>query len=215
MKMTRCTYIAIRAVLVAFASAGMAAAQADNFKPTDISNAGVRLAADFSVKERGEKKKQDIKLEQILGAEDHEPKLGARDFRLCLAVTTERKPSTVQATVSMDQYSNLKLLKWKNSTCGESAGSDGFKTISTEDVGARFAADYAVKEQSSETNKQIALDRIVKAEDREPKLGERIFRLCMATKTDGQTASVQAVISMDQYSNLTIESWKEVACGGK
>ena len=215
MKMKRCTYIAIRAVLVAFASAGMAAAQADNFKPTDISNAGVRLAADFAVKERGEKKKQDIKLEQILGAEDHEPKLGARDFRLCLAVTTERKPSTVQATVSMDQYSNLKLLKWKNSTCGANSGGDGFKAISTEDVGARFAADYAVKEQSSKTNKQIALDRIVKAEDREPKLGERIFRLCMATKTNGKTASVQAVISMDQYSNLTIKSWNEVACGGK
>lgn len=213
--MNLCTYTAIRAVLVAFAAVGMAAAQADNFKPTDISNAGVRLAADFAVKERGEKKKQDIKLEQILGAEDHEPKLGARDFRLCLAVEVNGKGTKVQATVSMDQYSNLTLLKWKNSTCGASSGGDGFKTISTEDVGARFAADFAAKEQSSKTNRQIALDRIVKAEDREPKLGERIFRLCMATKTNGQTASVQAVISMDQYSNLTIESWKEIACGGK
>ncbi|MBK9163481.1 MAG: hypothetical protein IPM21_06115 [Acidobacteria bacterium] len=141
--------------------------------------------------------------------------LGARDFRLCLAVKTNGKPSKVQATVSMDQYSNLTLLVWRNSTCRASAGSDGFKAISTDDVGARFAADFAVKERSSETSKQIALDRILKAEDREPKLGERIFRLCMATRTNGKTANVQAVISMDQYSNLKIESWKEKACGSK
>ncbi|MBX3267935.1 MAG: hypothetical protein KF831_14650 [Acidobacteria bacterium] len=215
MNMNRHIQRAIGAVAIVLAFAGVAIAQADNFKPTDISNAGVRLAADFAVKERGAKRKQDIALEQILAAEDREPMLGARDFRLCLAVQVNGKGTKVQATVSMDQYSNLTLLDWRNSTCGASAGSDGFKAISTDDVGARFAADFAVKERSSETRKQIALDRILKAEDREPKLGERIFRLCMATKTNGKAASVQAVISMDQYSNLKIESWKEKACGSK
>ncbi|MBK9163482.1 MAG: hypothetical protein IPM21_06120 [Acidobacteria bacterium] len=48
---------AIGAVAIVLAFAGAAIAQADNFKPTDISNAGVRLAADFAVKERAEKKK--------------------------------------------------------------------------------------------------------------------------------------------------------------
>lgn len=203
------------AAAIVLAYTGAAAAQANNFRPTEISNAGVGLAADFAVKERTAKKKLRIALDQILAAEDKEPFLGARDFRLCLAITTNGKPSKVQAIVSMDQYSNLKLLNWKNSNCGERAADDAFKPISSEDVGAGFAADFAVKTRSRDTNSEITLDRLIKAEDREPKIGERVFRLCMATKTNGKAANVQAVISMDQYSNLKIESWRKMACGGK
>ncbi|QQS32057.1 MAG: hypothetical protein IPM50_10270 [Acidobacteriota bacterium] len=215
MKINRCVNRAVRAAAIVLALAVGAAAQTDNFKPTDISDAGVGLAADFAVKEQAAKKQQRIALEQILAAEDHEPMLGARDFRLCLAVKTNGKPSNVQAMVSMDQYSNLKLLNWKNSNCGGKAAGDAFRVISSEDVGARFAADFAVKTRSTDKNNEIALERIVKAEDREPKLGERIFRLCMATKANGKAASVRAVVSMDQYSNLKIESWREMACVGK
>ena len=88
------------------------------FKPIEKTDPGADLAASFAVKERSAKTKKKILLGEIFRAEDKEPMLGARDFRLCLKVTAKGKQSFAQAIVSMGQYSNLKLLSWVKSTCG-------------------------------------------------------------------------------------------------
>src|SRR5512138_3374034 len=79
----------------------------DAVKPDDP---GAALAADFAVKERSAKEKKEVKLGAIVKAERHDTKLDAGTFRLCLKVTTNGAESVVQAMVSVDQYSNHKLV---------------------------------------------------------------------------------------------------------
>ncbi len=183
----------------------------DNFKPVEI-DAGVDLAADFAVKEHTKKTLMNFKLDEVVKAEDYEPKLGARNFRLCLKVTEGGKASFVRVIVNVDQYSNHKLVSWTASKCGEAASS-AFKPISNGDAGAGLAADFAVKEQAKRTKTKIMPATIVKAEDQEPKLFYRNFRLCLKTTVDGKPTTAQAVITVDQYSNHKLISWAESKCG--
>ena len=178
----------------------------------DKDDAGAGLAADFAVKTQSKKTKSAITLAEIVKVEDQEPGMMSRNFRLCMKVNTNGKTSSVQAVVSMDEYSNLKLISWAAAKCGEAAA-DAFKPIENGDGGAGLAADFAVKEQSKRTKTKITPATIVKAEDQEPNIGYRNFRLCLKTTVNGKPASAQAVVSMDQYSNFKLVSWTDAKCG--
>ncbi len=193
---------------------------ADGYKPIANTDAGAGLAADFAVKTQSAKTKTKLTLGEIVKAEDREPKIGARDFRLCLKVNLDGGTTmSARAIVSMDQYSNLKLVSWTESTFGTTTTTkpsvaDGFKPIEKTDAGAGLAADFAIKEQSAKTKMTFKLDGIVKADDREPALMKRDFRLCLNVSSNGKSTFVQAVVSMDAYSNLKLVSWADSTCGG-
>ena len=117
MKTNKVLLLSALSVVLTFASASFAQKTAP-FKPIDKGDPGAGLAADFAVKERSAKTKTTITPATIVKAEDQEPRLGYRNFRLCLTTTVNGKPSMARAVISMDQYSNLKLLSWVASKCG-------------------------------------------------------------------------------------------------
>jgi len=198
----------------------------EGYKPTDKNNAGVGLAADFAVKTQSNNTKTPITLTEILKAEDREPKLGARDFRLCLSVTADGKPLVAQALVSMDQYSNLKMTLWEKSMCGNSRADGGngsitegfkpdtgYKAVEIDDAGADLAAQNAIIQQAKKTKAKITFGEMIKVEDKEPRLGARDFRLCMSVVNNGKPGRAEALISVDQYSNYKLTSWADKKCG--
>lgn len=191
-------------------------------KPNE--DAGVGLAADFAVKEQASRAKTTISLNTVVKASDKEPMLGARDFMLCLDANVTDKQTFVQAIVSMDQYSNFKLMGWSRSTCGKDAGGSGgvtpgftprnqFKVVPNGDGGAGLAADFAVKVRAEKTKAVITPATIIKAEDQEPALGARNFRLCLKTTVNGKATTAQTLVTVDQYSNHKLVSWTEMKCG--
>ncbi|MFM9903156.1 MAG: hypothetical protein ACKVQJ_01130 [Pyrinomonadaceae bacterium] len=203
------------------------------YKAVDKPNedAGVGLAADFAVKEQSAKSKKDIKLAEILKAADGSAKLGARNLQLCLNVTTGTKSSTVQAIVTMDQYSNLKLHGWATSTCGKSDSGSGkgsgtgtrtgsgfkpdsdYKAGAINDVGADLAAQNAIIQQEAKTKAQITFGEMIKVEYKETKLDAADFRLCMSVVNNGKPGRAQALVSKDQYQNFKLTSWTDGKCG--
>lgn len=199
------------AVVLTLAVASFAQGGKD-FKPIENSDAGVDLAADFAVKERAAKTKTTITPATIVKAEDNEPKLGARNFRLCLKTTVNGKPETARTIISVDQYSNHKLISWVRSTCD--TDDTAFKPIENGDGGAGLAADFAVKERAVKTKSKITPATIVKAEDQEFQNGaRRNFRLCLKTTVNGKPTTAQTVINVDQYSNHKLISWTVMKCG--
>lgn len=201
---------------------------AQQWKETEI-DAGVHLAADFAVGEQAKRAKTTVTLNKIVKAQDREPKLGARDFMLCLDATVTNAKIFAQAVVTMDQYSNFRLMGWSKSTCGNASataqttssmagfkGDKEYKPVADfkNDAGVGLAADFAVKEREANTKTKIGPATVVQAEDMEPKLGARNFRLCLATKVNGKPFSSQALVTMDQYSNLKLVSWTDMRCGG-
>ncbi|HRI08617.1 MAG TPA: hypothetical protein PKW35_12425, partial [Nannocystaceae bacterium] len=58
------------------------------------------------------------------------------------------------------------------------------------DAGVGLAADFAVKEQASRAKTAISLNTVVKASDKEPKLGARDFMLCLDTNVSGKQTYV-------------------------
>lgn len=203
---------------IIFTAFSAVTAQPGGYRPTDTNNAGVELAADFAVKEQAERAKTTITLNRVVKASDKEPKLGARDFMLCLDTKVNSKQTFVQAIVTMDQYSNFKLMGWSRSTCGKdakggTASSGGYKPLETNHAGAGLAADFAVKERSKALKTPVKLVKIVKAEMEEgSKIGYGTFRLCLITSGAGVEPGSQALVSMDQYSNLKLISWTDSKC---
>ncbi len=182
-------------------------------------DAGVGLAADFAVKEQSAKSNKDIKLAEILKAADGAAKLGARNLQLCLNVTTDTKSSTVQAIVSMDQYSNFKLHGWSKSTCAGSGISPAFKPTTDyvageiDGIGADLAAQNAIIQQSEKTKAKITFGEMIKVEYKEPKMGWADFRLCMSVINNGKSGRAQVLVSKDQYQNYKLKSWTDGRCG--
>ncbi|MBK6751143.1 MAG: hypothetical protein IPG67_14345 [Acidobacteria bacterium] len=210
---------------VIFIAFSAVSAQPGGYQPTEL-DAGVRLAADFAVKEQATRAKTTISLDRIVKASDKTPKMGARDFMLCLEATVTGKKLFAQAIVSVDQYSNFSLMGWSKSTCGKSDSGGGmgsvgdfkpntdYKEIENIDAGAELAADFAVKEQAKKTKATITQATIIKGEDLEPKLGARNFRLCLKTTVNGKATTAQTLVNVDQYSNHKLVSWTEMKCGG-
>jgi len=208
------------------ASAMSVAAQ--GYKPTSVDDAGVKLAADFATQEQATRAKTAITLNNIVKASDKQPKLGARDFMLCLDTNVANVKTFVQAIVTMDQYSNLRLMGWSKSTCGNNAGDgsavantpslDGFtpnknyKSVDLNDPGADLAAQNAVRLQSKKTRSTITFNEMLQAEDMERSLGTRDFKLCMSVATNGKQGQALALVSVDQYSNYKLTSWTDGKC---
>lgn len=190
---------------------------ADGYKKIEKTDAGAGLAADFAVKTRSAKTKTTIKLGGIVAAEDKEMDLGTkRNFRLCLKVSEGGTSSFAKAIIAMDAYSNLKLLSWTPSTCGAPAAakpSDGeaFMQVDKSDAGLEMAADFAVEKHSKDTKVDHTLSAILKGEEKGMFSVTR--RICMKVAEDGKTKVVQAVVSMDQYSNMKLLSWEHSTCG--
>lgn len=201
--------------MVAFAAVTTVSAQ--GWKDTEV-DPGVRMAADFAVREQAKRAKTTVTLNTILKASDKEPMLGARDFMLCLDVSVGNATSYAQAIVSMDQYSNMKLLGWSKSTCGAVAAVPGFtpntkyKHVDIQDAGADLAAQNAVRLQAKKTKSAITFNEMLKVEDMERSLGTRDFRLCMSVATNGKQGQAQALVSMDQYSNYKLTGWTDGKC---
>ena len=206
---------------IVFAVAATASAQ--GWKPTQI-DAGVNLAADFAVKEQADRAKTTISLNKVVKASDKQPKLGARDFMLCLDTTVTNTQTYVQAIVTMDQYSNLKLMGWSKSTCGKDADGGSavvhpgftpntkYKHVDIQDAGADLAAQNAAIQQSKNTKTTVTYNEILKAEDMERSLGTRDFRLCLSVATNGKQGQAQALVSVDQYSNYKLTGWTDGKC---
>lgn len=192
---------------------------ADGYKSIDKTDAGAGLAADFAVKTQSAKTKTALKLGEIVKAEDKEMDLGTkRNFRLCLKVSDGGTSSFAKAIIAMDAYSNLKLLSWTASTCGAPAAtkpsdSEGFAQVDKSDAGIGMAADFAVKKHSKDTKVDHTLSAILKGEEKGVFSVTR--RICMKVAEDGKTQVIQAVISMDQYSNMKLISWEHSTCGAR
>ena len=189
----------------------------DSYKPISTTDASAGLAADFAVKTEAAKTKKAMTLSEIVKAEDKEMDLGTkRNFRLCLKISDGGSSSFAKAIIAMDAYSNLKLLSWTASTCGAPAATtpadgEAFKQVDKADAGLEMAADFAVKKHSKDTKVEHTLAAILKGEEKGMFSVTR--RICMKVGEDGKTQVVQAVVSMDQYSNMKLLSWEHSTCG--
>jgi hypothetical protein len=211
--------LSVFSVIIAVA----ASVSAQGWRATEI-DAGVQMAADFAVGEQAKRAKTTVTLNKIVKASDKEPKLGARDFMLCLDTNVTNVQTYVQAIVTMDQYSNLRLMGWSKSTCGkDSAGGSAaavpgftpntkYKHVDLNDAGADLAAQNAVLLQSKKTKTTVKYNEILKAEDMERSLGTRDFRLCLSVATNGKQGEAQALIGVDQYSNYKLTGWIDGKC---
>lgn len=201
---------------------------AQQWKATEL-DAGVHLAADFAVMEQAKRAKTTVTLNKVLKASDKEPMLGARDFMLCLDTNVTNKQTFVQAIVTMDQYSNFRLMGWSKSTCGKAGVGSGsgtgvgsgsgfvpdkdYKVIDISHAGAVLAAEFAVKEQAEKTKSKITAATMYKAEALQPKLGATNFRLCQQMMVNDKWTWAQMVVTVDQYSNHKLVSWMNDGCG--
>lgn len=211
--------LSIFSVVIAVATS----VSAQGWKATEI-DAGVDLAADFAVKEQASRAKTSITLNKVVKASDKEPKLGARDFMLCLDTNVKNVQTFVQAIVTVDQYSNHKLMGWSRSTCGKDSGGGSaaavpgftpntkYKHVDIQDAGADLAAQNAVIQRSKKTKTEVTYNEILKAEDMERSLGTRDFRLCLSVATNGKQGEAQVLIGVDQYSNYKMTSWIDGKC---
>ena len=86
------------------------------FEQVENSHAGIGLAADFAVKKRSEDTKIKHTLVSVLKAEMKG--MFSPFYRVCMKVAEDGNTQVIQAVVSMDQYSNMKLISWEHSTCG-------------------------------------------------------------------------------------------------
>ena len=213
----------VSAFAVIFVVTSAVSAQPGGYQPSEI-DAGVELAADFAVKEQASRAKTTITLNRVVKASDKEPKLGARDFMLCLDTTVTNKQTFVQAVVTMDQYSNFKLMGWSKSTCGKGSGTGSgtgpvfkpdtdYKAGDINNIGADLAAQNAIIQQSEKTKAKITFGEMIKVEYKTPKLGAADFRLCMSVVNNGKSGRAQALISKDQYQNYKLASWTDGKCG--
>ncbi len=189
----------------------------DEYKPISKTDAGAGLAADFAVKTQAEKTKTKLKLDEIVKAEDKEMDLGTkRNFRLCIKISGDGGSSFAKAIIAMDAYSNLKLLSWTASTCGtpsseKPSSGDGFAQVDKSDAGIGMAADFAVKKHSGDTKIKHTLSAILKGENKG--MLAMTYRVCMKVAEDGKTQVIQALVTMDQYSNMKLVSWEHSTCG--
>jgi hypothetical protein len=192
-----------------------------------INDAEVKKAAAFAVSAEAKRSEKEIELIDIVKAERQSA--SGSNYRMCLKVSTEAGEGQdavevfVKAIVNFDTRKNAKLLSWEASDCGQDEEGElpavtGFvpnktiKPVSKNDIGAGMAADFAVRNYSSKTKSKVSLGEIVEAEDKELGLMNRNFRLCLQVTKNGKPSSAQAVVSMDQYSNLKLLSWVETKC---
>jgi hypothetical protein len=113
--------VAVLTVIAGAASAVMAQPKVGGYKTVEVTDEYARAAAEWAVRERGEKTETGIELLSLVKAE-RQTVQGA-NYRLCMQINTEGQDepvSFVQAIVYMDLKKNYKLTSWTpNSPCGE------------------------------------------------------------------------------------------------
>lgn len=199
------------------------------YKNIDPAGEGAVAAADFAIKTQSESAEIEYVLGGIVKAESQV--VAGTNYRLCMDVSANGGDGYyVQVVVSQDLKQTYRLGSWTAVDCGPPPAPDAentraksskkpttrgrFKPIAKTDIGAGLAADFAVKEHGKKSKTEYKLVEIVKAEDREPALMKRDFRLCLKVKSDSKTSFVQAIISVDQYSNHKLVGWAAVSkCG--
>lgn len=211
--MKKMTFLPLLAIVLLTVPAVWAQAPTGKeFREIDIKDPGAGLAADFAVKERAAKSKQKIKLGSIATAESEGGK-GSKImytlFRLCLNVDSAGKPSSALAVVSVDAYSNHKLVSWKSARCPEPVGE--YEQVPNDHAGIMLAANFAIESHSASMKVKHTLDSIIKGEIR-GKFAPT-YRICMKVGEEGHTQMIRTVVSMDQYSNMKLISWEHSDCG--
>lgn len=96
-------------------SAGASPGDGD-FKAVAKNDPGIGLAADFAIKKHSKDTKVEHTLTSILKGE--EKGMFAMTYRICMKVAEKNESQIVSAVVTMDQYSNMKLVSWQHSKCG-------------------------------------------------------------------------------------------------
>jgi hypothetical protein len=91
------------------------------FKPVETTDEHARAAAEWAVREKGEKTEKGIELLTLVKAEQQV--VQGMNYRLCMKINTEGEDepvSFVEAVVYMDLKMNYKLSSWKAaSKCGD------------------------------------------------------------------------------------------------
>jgi hypothetical protein len=87
-----------------------------DFKTVSNDDAGIGLAADFAVKKHSTETKVKHSLTSILKGENKG--MFAMTYRICMKVAEQNESQIVSAVVAMDKYSNMKLVSWQHSKCG-------------------------------------------------------------------------------------------------
>ncbi len=211
--MRKVTFLSVFAlVLLLVPTAWAQAPTGRNFQVIDVKDPGAGLAADFAIKERAAKAKQGLKLVAVAKAESEGGK-GSKImytlFRLCINYDAAGKPSSGQAIVSVDAYSNHKLVTWKAVKCGEPEGD--YQPVPNDNAGVGLAANFAVDKHSADMKVKHTIDSILKAEVRG--MFAPTYRICMKVGEQGNTQMIRTVVSMDQYSNMKLVSWEHSDCG--
>jgi len=215
------------AVLTAIAGAASAvtAQMVGGYKTVEVTDQYARAAAEWAVREKGEKTETGIELLSLVKAE-RQTVQGA-NYRLCMKINTEdadEPVSFVQAVVYMDLKKNYKLTSWAaNSPCAKPAAPasvrppivGGFKPVETTDERARAAAEWSVREKGEKTETGIELMSLVKAEQQV--VQGMNYRFCMKINTEGEeepVSFVEAVVYMDLKGAYKLSKWTAASkCG--
>ena len=88
----------------------------DGFTTVANNDPGIGLAADFAVQQHSKDTKKPHKRTSIIKAENKG--MFAMTYRVCMKVAEEGKTQVIRTIVTMDQYSNMKLVSWEHSKCG-------------------------------------------------------------------------------------------------
>jgi hypothetical protein len=94
----------------------LASAGDKGFKTVSKNDAGIGLAADFAIKKRSSDTKVKHTLAGILKGENKG--MFAMTYRVRMKVAKDDKTQVIRTVVTMDQYSNMKLVSWEHSNCG-------------------------------------------------------------------------------------------------
>ncbi|HEV7929067.1 MAG TPA: cystatin domain-containing protein [Nitrosospira sp.] len=216
--------VALAALTILAGAANATMAQmVGGYKAVEATDQYARAAAEWAVREKGEKTETGIELLSLVKAE-RQTVQGA-NYRLCMKINTEDQDtpvSFVQAVVYMDLKKNYRLTSWAaNSPCAKPAAParppivGGFKPVDTTDERARAAAEWAVREKGEKTETGIELLTLVKAEQQV--VQGMNYRLCMKINTEDQdepVSFVEAVVYMDLKMNYKLSSWTAASkCG--
>jgi Aspartic acid proteinase inhibitor len=218
--------VALAALAIMVGAANAASAQmVGGYKTVEATDEYARAAAEWAVREKGEKTKTGIELLSLVKAE-RQTVQGA-NYRLCMKINTEGRDepvSFVQAVVYMDLKKNYKLTSWAASACAAATPSParppvagGYKSVETTDERARAAAEWAVREKGEKAGAGIELMTLVKAEQQV--VQGMNYRLCMKINTEGAdepVSFVEAVVYMDLKMNYKLSSWQAASkCGSE
>lgn len=87
-----------------------------DYKTVAKTDAGIGMAADFAIRKHSADTKVKHTLAGILKGENKG--MFAMTYRVCMKVAEEGKTQVIRTVVTMDQYSNMKLVSWEHSKCG-------------------------------------------------------------------------------------------------